>query len=237
MAKDLAVAPVEGVPAIRPDYLLVADSVPALIGIVAPDGAVEGVNRAVLDYFGATLEEIMGWATSKLVHPDDIPAVIASQKHSFETGERLLSEHRLLRADGIYRWFKISGEPLVNSEGEIVQWYLLQTDIDDLKCAESLLEGEKRLLEMVALGRPLYEILDSLSRFVEQMAPECQCAVFLIDPGERKFDKGFAPSLGDTYTGPLRGVPVVPGSAPCGAAAVDKTQVIAFDIGSDPRWL
>jgi len=237
MAKDLAVAPAERVPPIRPDYLLVADSVPALIGIVAPDGAVESCNRAVLEYFGATLEEIRGWATSKLVHPDDIPAVIASQKHSWETGERLLSEHRLLRSDGVYRWFKIYGEPLRNAEGEIVQWYLLQTDIDDLKRAESLLAGEKRLLEMVALGRPLAEILNALGTFVEQMAPECKCAVFLIDPGEHKFQKGFAPSLGEAYTRPLQGVPVVPGSAPCGAAAVNKTQVIAFDIESDPRWL
>src|SRR5882762_1826996 len=237
MAKDLAVAPAERVPPIRPDYLLVADSVPALIGVVAPDGAVESCNRAVLEYFGATLEEVKGWATSRLVHPDDIPAVIASQKHSWETGERLLSEHRLLRADGVYRWFKIYGEPLRNVEGEIVQWYLLQTDIDDLKRAESLLAGEKRLLEMVALGRPLHEILTSLCTFVEQTASECMCAVFLIDPAEHKFDKGFAPSLGDAYTGPLRGVPVVPGSAPCGAAAIHKTQVIAFDIESDPRWL
>ena len=55
MAKDLAVAPVERIPAIRPDYLLVADSIPALIGVIAPDGAVEGVNRSVLDYFGATV--------------------------------------------------------------------------------------------------------------------------------------------------------------------------------------
>jgi signal transduction histidine kinase len=106
-----------------------------------------------------------------------------------------------------------------------------------LKLAESKLAGEKRLMEMVALGRPLHEILDSLCTFVEQMALECQCAVFLIDPGESKFDKGFAPSLGGGYTGPLHGVPVVPGSAPCGAAATHKTQVIAFDIESDPRWL
>jgi len=237
MAKDLAVAPVERVPHIRPDYLLVADSVPALIGVIAADGAVESCNRAVLEYFGATLEEIKGWTTSKLVHPDDIPAEIARQKHALETGERMLSEHRLRRADGVYRWFQIHGEPLRNSEGEIVQWYMLQTDIDDLKRAESQLAGEKRLLEMVALGRPLHEILDSLCAFVEQAAPECQCAVFLIDPAEQKFDKGFAPSLGDAYTGPLRGVPVVPGSAPCGAAAIHKTQVIAFDIESDPRWL
>jgi PAS domain S-box-containing protein len=120
MALDLA--PAERVPAIRPDYLLVADCIPGLIGITGPDGAVESCNRAVLEYFGATLEEIQGWTSSKLVHPDDIPAVIARQKRSVETGERLLSEHRLLRADGVYRWFQIHGEPLRNSQGEIVQW-------------------------------------------------------------------------------------------------------------------
>src|SRR5258706_6445911 len=237
MAKDLAVTPVERAPAIQPDFLLVADSVPALIGVIASDGAVEGVNRAVLDYFGATLEEIRGWATSKLVHPDDIPGVIAAQKHAFETGERILNEHRLLRADGVYRWHSIYGEPLRNSEGEIVQWYMLQTDIDNLKRAESLLAGEKRLLEMVALGRPLAEILNSLCAFVEQAAPESMCAVFPIDADENKFHNGFAPSLGDAYTRPLQGVRAVPESAPCGAAATYRTQVVAVDIESDPRWL
>ncbi len=237
MAKDLAVAPVECEPTLRPDYLLVGDSIPALIGVIAPDGAVEGVNRAVLEYFGASLEEIKGWATSKLVHPDDIPGVIAAQKHAFETGERILNEHRLLRADGVYRWHRIYGEPLRNSEGEIVQWYMLQTDIDDLKRAESLLAGEKRLLEMVALGRPLAEILNSLCAFVEQTAPESMCAVFPIDTDENKFDNGFAPSLGDAYTRPLQGVRAVPESAPCGAAATYRTQVVAVDIESDPRWL
>jgi PAS domain S-box-containing protein len=237
MAEDLAAAPAEHVSPIRPDYLLVADSIPGLIGVTGPNGAVESCNRAVLDYFGATLEEIQGWASSNLVHPDDIPAVVDSQKRSWETGEWLLTEHRLRRADGAYRWFQVHGAPLRDHRGEIVQWYLLQTDIDNLKRAESLLAGEKRLLEMVALGRPLHEILESLCKLVEQTAPECQCAVFPIDPREHTFDKGFAPSLGDAYTGPLQGVAVVPGSAPCGAAAIHKTQVIAVDIESDSRWL
>src|ERR1700680_1248612 len=110
MAKDLATATVERVPVIRPDYLLVADSIPGLIGITGPDGAVESCNRAVLEYYGATLAEIQGWAGSTLCHPDDIPGMIVKQKRSVETGESLLNEIRLLRADGVYRWFQIHGE-------------------------------------------------------------------------------------------------------------------------------
>jgi GAF domain-containing protein len=95
----------------------------------------------------------------------------------------------------------------------------------------------KQLLEMVALGRPLHEILNSLCTFAEEAAPECQCAVFPIDRRGQRFEKGVAPSLGDAFTEPLQGVPVASGSAPCSAAALHRSQVIAVDIKTDPRWL
>src|SRR5450432_968656 len=154
MARDPAAAQAERAPAIRPDYLLVADNISSLIVLLGADGAVESCNRAVLEYVGATLEEIRGWASSKLVHPDDMSGVIDRVRRSLEGGEWALSGHRLRRADGVYRWFQVCWEPLRNNQGEVVQWYLLHTDIDNLKRAESLLAGEKRLLEMIALGRP-----------------------------------------------------------------------------------
>ena len=43
----------------------------------------------------------------------------------------------------------------------------MKTDIDDRKRAEALLAGEKRLLEMVAGGRSMSEILEALCRLVE----------------------------------------------------------------------
>jgi hypothetical protein len=127
--------------------------------------------------------------------------VIERQKRSLETGERLLSEHRQLRADGVYRWFQICGEPVRNAEGEIVQWYVLQTDIHDLKRAEHLLAGEKRLLEMVALGRPLYEILESLSGLSSRQRRNAN-APSSITPEERKVRQGL-PKPWRTYTRPL----------------------------------
>ena len=40
---------------------------------MTPAGEVENVNRHVLEYFGATLEELKGWAVGDAVHPDDLP--------------------------------------------------------------------------------------------------------------------------------------------------------------------
>jgi PAS domain-containing protein len=55
----------------------IVDGIAALVAILTPDGAVEFVNRQVLDYFGKTLEELKEWTSTDAVHPDDLPGVIA----------------------------------------------------------------------------------------------------------------------------------------------------------------
>jgi formate hydrogenlyase transcriptional activator len=52
------------------------------------------------------------------------------------------------RFDGVYRWFQVRGLPLRDSNGHTVRWYVLLTDIDDLKRAEAELRALKdRLYE------------------------------------------------------------------------------------------
>jgi hypothetical protein len=46
---------------------------------------------------------------------------------------------------------------------------LSHTDIEDRKWAETLLAGENRLLEMLATGCTLSEILDALCRLIEDI--------------------------------------------------------------------
>jgi PAS domain S-box-containing protein len=66
---------------------------------------------------------------------DDLPLVFAERRRSVETGEPYDVDHRLRRADGEYRWFQIRGLPLRDTEGRIVRWYTLLTDIDERKRA------------------------------------------------------------------------------------------------------
>src|SRR5262249_38713721 len=49
------------------------DGIPGLVGVLAPNGEVEAVNRQILEYSGRSLEEIKGWATIGTIHPDDLP--------------------------------------------------------------------------------------------------------------------------------------------------------------------
>src|SRR5712692_9220191 len=63
------------------------NGISALFAVMTPDGAVEDVNHAVLDYFGKTLEELKQWASTDAVHPDDLPGVIAVWSRSLESGQ------------------------------------------------------------------------------------------------------------------------------------------------------
>jgi PAS domain-containing protein len=45
-------------------FELILDSIPGFVLTTTPNGALEFVNRRVLEYFGRTLAELKQWATS-----------------------------------------------------------------------------------------------------------------------------------------------------------------------------
>jgi predicted ATPase/signal transduction histidine kinase/GAF domain-containing protein len=109
--------------------------------------------------------------------------------------------------------------------------------VEHRKRAEIHLAGERHVLEMIASGRPLREVRAALCRFFEESAPDCHCGIYPIDGRSKTFEFGVAPSLPSSYTNPIEGASVVSDDSPRGRSISEKTQVIAEDIGSDPRWL
>ena len=134
-------------------FRLIVETIPGLIAVMTSAGEVEHVNRQVLDYFGRTLDELKQWGTTDAVHPDDRPHAIEAWKHAVETGEPYEFEHRIRRCDGEYRWFQSRGLPLRDTNGRIVRWYNLLTDIHARKeTEEKLRRSEVELLEAQRLS-------------------------------------------------------------------------------------
>ena len=138
----------------EPTFAEILNGISALVACLKPDGAVETVNRHVLDYFGKTLEELKAWSTTDAVHPDDLPRVVAVSKHSFESGEPYDVELRQRRADGAYRWFHVQGLPVRGADGRITRWCILQTDIEDRKLAEEAHHQSERELRALVDNVP-----------------------------------------------------------------------------------
>jgi formate hydrogenlyase transcriptional activator len=112
----------------------------------------------------------------------------------------------------------------------------LSCTFEDRKQTEALLAGENRLLEMLATGCTLSEVLDALCRLIENIASGSLCGIVLVDPISNRLKHGAAPSLPLSYNESINGRPVNIYSGPCAMAAFLKEQVIAADVASDTRW-
>jgi formate hydrogenlyase transcriptional activator len=90
----------------------------------------------------------------RIVHPDDAPGSLAKWSRILPDGLPGEFEVRLRRHDGEYRWFIVRVEPLRDEKGAVVQWYGTNTDIEDLKRAESKLREEEHELRAMVDAIP-----------------------------------------------------------------------------------
>ncbi len=54
----------------------IVDGISAPFAVMTPDGALEIVNRPILEYFGKTADELMDWTNTDAVHPNDLSRVL-----------------------------------------------------------------------------------------------------------------------------------------------------------------
>ena len=71
---------------------------------------------------------------------------MAEKEKGMLAGKSYEFELRILRRDGIYRWFLGRGTPLKDEQGRITRWLNTATDIEDRKRAEEELQRENIVL-------------------------------------------------------------------------------------------
>src|SRR3990170_6757607 len=96
--------------------------------------------------------------------------------------------------------------------------------------------GEKRVLEAIAGGAPVPDVLDTIIQVVEERSDGMICSFLLVDRDGVHLRHGAAPSLPEGYVSAIDGVVIGPSVGSCGTAAYRKELVIVTDVASDPLW-
>ncbi len=147
---------------------LVIDTTPAMIHSARPDGYLDFFNKRWLEYLGVSLDDLLGWRWTSVIHPDDLAQLVDRWQTSLATGKPFEAEARLRRADGEYRLTLHRKVPLRDETGNVVKWYGSIIDIEDRKRAEEALQEAHanltRVTRLVAMG----ELVASIAHEVNQ---------------------------------------------------------------------
>src|SRR2546423_13093636 len=82
---------------------------------------------------------------------------------------------------------------------------------EDLANSSQAIEEERRMLELVAKGAPLNEVLDTLTLAIERISPGALCTVLLLDEENPRFLRSASgPSLPKLYMQAVDGLGIGP---------------------------
>src|SRR5207248_882262 len=101
---------------------------------------------------------------------------------------------------------------------------------------ESFHAGQTRILELVASGAPLFEILTAIVRLMETQMEGMTCSILLLGRDGVHIEHGAAPGLPERYVKAVEGAPIGPRNGSCGTAMYMKAPVIVTDTTTDPLW-
>jgi two-component system cell cycle sensor histidine kinase/response regulator CckA len=126
-------------------YRFLTESIPEMVWMANPDGAIDYYNQHWYEFTGLTPAQSEGWAWLEVVHPEDREETRRRWEHSIETGEGLDVECRLRNAYGAYSWHIRRAVSHLGPQGEILKWFGTCTDIEEQKQAERALRQAAKL--------------------------------------------------------------------------------------------
>jgi PAS domain S-box-containing protein len=135
-------------------YGALAHAVGELVWTTAPDGRVDDAP-AWRAYTGQSADEVRGWGWLDAVHPDDRARTAGLWQAAVDARAAYETEYRVRGADGVYRWRRARGVPVLGGcgsggDGEaapILEWVGCCVDVDGRKRAEAERAAAQAALE------------------------------------------------------------------------------------------
>ncbi len=171
----------------------ILDAIAESIVVLTPDGGTLYANRAVLDYTGLTMPDVLAADfPSLLFHPEDVVRLKDTRRAGLSHGVPFEIEWRARRHDGQYRWFLVRYRPLVDDQNRVLRWYATAMDIDDRKRSEERTQSENLALR---------EDIDRASMFEEIVGSSESLRAVLVQVAKVAPTDSTVLILGETGTG------------------------------------
>lgn len=112
----------------------------------------------------------------------------------------------------------------------------LRQQLEDRQRAAAIQRERSKILEQLATGSSLDQVLASLVDTLEGLYPESIGSICLLDETGRFLQRCVATKLPEAYLDALDGFEVGPGRGSCGTAAYTGERVVVEDVTQHPYW-
>src|SRR5437764_74147 len=184
---------------------------------------------------GANVFELLLFPQDRQIARAMLAHVVAGKAREYEV--------RWKTKDGAVIHFDGATVPRLSDAGEFLSTLCTLRDVTERTGAaerrrksEALLAGEKRLLERIATGVGLKEILNTLCLIIEEQRTGTLASVLLLNADGVHLDCIAGPNLPKEWAQQMENLPIGPCAGSCGTAAYRGSPVIVSDIATDPLW-
>ena len=216
--------------------------------LLLDDGVFIDCNQAAVDMLSAAgKDELLTLSLSDLspaIQPDGISSLTKAQQMISVALER--GSHRcewLAKCrDGSEFPVEVTLTAIPFQERQIL--HFVWRDISHRKEAErqareaedTFHAGQGQVLEMIAQGATLSDVLASLVTLIEAQSEGMICSVLQLSEDGKYIRHGAAPHLPEDYVQAVNGAPIGPKNGSCGTAMYRGEPVIVTDMLTDPLW-
>ncbi|MCH6266805.1 EAL domain-containing protein [Neobacillus citreus] len=191
-------------------------------------------NDAAVEMTGYSKAEALQMSFIQIIDEDCINHVI-QLFNNILNGKRETFNVRIRHKKGHSIELVLIGVPIIH-DGKIAGIVGMARGITEKSKFEILLNGQNKVLEMVAIGSPFKEVLNEIIYLVEEVSHGGICSILLVDENKSMLIHGAAPNLPAEYIEEINKVPIGPVCRRCGSESYFKQNVVVTDIATDPLW-
>ena len=140
------------------------EGLPQMVWTATPELRIDFLSHHWTSFSGVEGEQLIAsgdW--SRIIHPDDMPAITAAWQRALREGDQFRCDGRLRRYDGEWRIFDNYALPQRDASGAILAWVGSSTDSTELRTAHAQLLQAKEAADQAARAK---------SEFVANMSHE-----------------------------------------------------------------
>lgn len=211
------------------------DAAPVGYCTLDESGLILRANLMAATMLGTTRSALQGQPFSRFVAEENQDSYYLLRRRMAGDSQPHTCELRLKHSVGPAFWALLTFTSGREPDGS-PHFKLVLSDITPRKLLEIQEQHERCLLELLATGQPLEEMLRTLVLTYETILPGMRGSVLLLDETGQHLRHGAAPNLPLAYCQAIDGIAIGPQVGSCGTAAYRGQTVIVSDIVSDPLW-